>query len=284
MATRMKVENLDQQNNTVSATISVENSSPRSICEFIINGYVKLEMRWDPIANKTNYNSGLTTFKCYLFAKFVKTSVTDPMDYQLQLSINKLVSQDCLSTYDTHYRIVHECEMNTYQYSFSINASVFTIDVFMSFASIFDDDDLTDFELRGSDGSVRMHKSILAAASPVLRRMLAGEWKETKEGCVDIPGMSKITLQNFKEYLYTQRLPKTGIEDILLLAVLYLIPDLEQKCVHELMGTLNAENALTLLKFSIENGSSRLSLAILECIQNGSVKVMNMREHFLQTN
>ncbi|KAJ2938636.1 hypothetical protein O0L34_g11964 [Tuta absoluta] len=50
------------------------------------------------------------------------------------------------------------------------------------FTFLEDDTELTDFELRGADGSVRVHKAVLAGFSPVMKTMFSGQWKETSEG------------------------------------------------------------------------------------------------------
>ncbi|CAG5015131.1 unnamed protein product [Parnassius apollo] len=153
--------------------------------------------------------------------------------------------------------------------------------VVTSFETLYDDTELTDFELRAEDGSVKVHKEVLAASSPVLRRMLSGSWRETTEGHVDVPGTSVQTLQHFIDYIYTDTLPHTGLEQILLLGSYYMIPDLEQRCVNTLIKSLSAQNACDLLEFAVKHKVTGLVLAILDCVQSRRVQVTDMRQHFL---
>lgn len=154
-------------------------------------------------------------------------------------------------TDDGTWHLLHE---NIKQhYSFLVNLTIQVATTSNSFATLYSDNELTDFELRGEDGAIRVHKAVFAVASPVFQRMLAGTWKETAEGYASLPGTSKITLRNFKKYIYRHTLPSVGLEQLLLLASYYMMPELEQKCVELLMKDLKAQKAFDLLEFASKN-------------------------------
>ncbi|KAI5632796.1 BTB/POZ domain-containing protein [Phthorimaea operculella] len=150
------------------------------------------------------------------------------------------------------------------------------------FSFLEDDTELTDFELRGVDGSVHVHKAVLAGFSPVMKTMLNGQWKETKEGAIEIPNTSKETLQHLKDYMYKQRIPATGVEKLAALASCYLMSDLEDRCTIQLLSTLSSTNLTDLLSFSVKHNMEKLMLAILENVQNGVVKVDDMKERYCE--
>lgn len=148
----------------------------------------------------------------------------------------------------------------------------------MSFSAIHDDNEFTDFVLRSTDGSVHMHKAVAAAISPYFKTLFTGEWSETSEGEVEVPNTSLVTLQYLKDYMYTGKMPKSGdLKELLLLSSMYMMQDLEMRCVEEMTMQVNAESAYDLLKFAITNNMSRLSLRILELIQNGFLMVEDIK-------
>ncbi|XP_063386250.1 uncharacterized protein LOC134672283 [Cydia fagiglandana] len=140
-----------------------------------------------------------------------------------------------------------------------ININITTSKVEDSFLKkIYDDVDFTDFNLSAADGSVAVHRTYLAAHSDVFRAMLKKEWKEATEGCVQIEGVTRQTLQHLKDYMYLRTLPDEGLEPLLLLASYYLMDDLKEQCASKLALNCTSKNWSRLLEFAAVNKISEL--------------------------
>ncbi|XP_045501630.1 speckle-type POZ protein-like isoform X3 [Colias croceus] len=220
-------------------------------------------------------------YRNLIFIKFVKRREEVNFKYNIEFTSRalKIINKNFTSD-DRNWRLIYD-DKRVSSYTIDVSIVMNILPPASAFASLHKDRDFIDFELRGEDGSVHMHKAVLAASSPVLHRMLGGTWKESTEGLVDVPGTTKTTLEAFKDYLYLHSLPDTGLEHLLLLASYYMMPDLEELCVHKLVDCLRAENACDLLEFAAKHKMTRLLIAILESVQNGEVSVEDMREHFM---
>ncbi|CAH0401161.1 unnamed protein product [Chilo suppressalis] len=278
----MEVKDVIQRGNTLQAKFGVTNyNTPfatKTSPDYVISGTAVFQVK--VIAAQVN-NGHTNVYNNLIFVRFVKLRQDDDLTYTIKFSSNELgiVNKSFISD-DGTWHLVHDNKRQ--QYSFDVTVHMDIVPSASSFAMLHEDTELTDFELRGEDGSIRMHRAVLAAASPVLRRMLGGTWREAAEGHVDVPGTSRATLQNLKDYIYLHILPNVGLEQLLLLASYYMMLDLEQKCVDKLVSMLTAENACDLLEFAAKHKVTRLLLAILECVQSGAVQVNEMRDHFLR--
>lgn len=134
----------------------------------------------------------------------------------------------------------------------------------VGFASLYDDTDFTDFKLSAPNGMVDVHKACLAAHSDYFKRMLAGKWKETLEGSIEMTGLEVITLQHFKGYLYLGTLPEDPKElgKLLLLADVCLMDHLKAECITKLVQSTTAENYFSLHHFACGHNIPELSIAI----------------------
>lgn len=278
----MKATDVVQLGNTLQVKFVVTNyNMPYSrMCspEYIINSVALFQVQ--VIVSQVN-NGHTNVYYNLIFVRFTKIRPNDDLTYTIKLTSNELSLSNKMFTADEGcYHLI--CELKKQQYTLDISVQMEIACHVNSFASLHDDDELTDFEMRGEDGSVHVHKVILAAASPVLRRMLCGKWRETTEGHVDIPGASRETLQNLKNYVYCHNLPDKGLKQLLLLASYYMMPALEQKCVDKLVKSLTAENAFELLEFASKNKVTQLLLSILESVQNKTIKVDDVREYVMR--
>lgn len=166
-------------------------------------------------------------------------------------------------------------------YMLDITLSIETSGNKYLFKVLYTDEVMVDFELFGENGSVKVHRAILAEASPVLHTMLTGEWRESKEGRITISGISKRTLQDFKNYLYLNVLPDKHLEPLMLLSSLYMMPELEHKCGEKMLEDLRATNAWKILHFALNNDLKWLGLNVLKCIGKGFVDVDEISESVL---
>ncbi|XP_068620442.1 kelch-like protein 3 [Battus philenor] len=281
MNLRMESRNLVQRGNTLQVNLTVTSyNTPfatKISPEYVISGATIFQVM-TVVAQVNNGHTAM--YNNMIFIRFLKVRPDDELSYTISLSSKELkISEKRFVCDDGTWHLVHENRKQ--QYSFDVSVVMDAVQV-SSFASLHADTELTDFELRGEDGAVRVHRVALAAASPVLRRMLSGSWRETSTGHVDVPGTSARSLQHLKDYIYLQVLPDDGVEQILLLASYYMMPCLEQVCVDKLVGGLTAQNACDLLEFAAKHKLTKLLLAILDCVQGGAVAVSEMREHFLR--
>lgn len=278
----MEEKSLLQRGNTLEIKFGVTNyNTPfatKTSTDYVISGSAVFTVK--VIAAQVN-NGHTNVYNNLIFVRFVKSRQDDELTYTIKFSSNEFgITNKTFISDDGTWHLVFDNKKQ--QYTFDVSVKMDIMSSASSFASLHGDVELTDFELRGEGGSVHLHRAVLAAASPVLRRMLAGTWRETTEGHVDVPGTSNTTLHHLKDYVYLHTLPDTGLEQLLLLASYYMMPDLEQRCVDKLVNGLTAQNACELLEFAAKHKVTRLLLAILECVQSGAVKVNEMRDHFLR--
>ncbi|CAK1550698.1 unnamed protein product [Leptosia nina] len=262
----------------VRVTGDVSNG-PKDSKEFIICGLCVFQIRSYSIISSWFTNSSR---KCLFLIKFSAQQIGD---FNLKLSSNVLgIENKCLLSQDGTWQLIGQiAEKNICEVEIDVTVTVDIVAHAGSFAVLYNDNDLTDFMLKGEDGSVQMHRAVLAATSPVLRRMLRGTWKETSEGHVDVSGTSKETLQHLKNYLYLHTVPEVGLEQLLLLAAYYMVSDLERKCVDKLMIKLKAENTVDLLQFAVKHNITSLVLSILDCVGCGAVSAREIRDCVMKT-
>ncbi|XP_026319271.1 uncharacterized protein LOC113229806 [Hyposmocoma kahamanoa] len=141
------------------------------------------------------------------------------------------------------------------------------------FASLRSDTSLTDFELRCEQGSVPVHRVVLAISSPVLKTFLEGENNWLENSWYRFAKTDLSTLQHLKDYIYMGVLPDDGLENLLLLASCYMMDDLKNECISKILANVTPENALEICEFSIVNKMTKLFLGFLKIVQDGTVKV-----------
>lgn len=278
----MEEKDLVHQGNLLQVKFAVTNyNTPfatKTSPEYVISGSAIFAVK--VIAAQVN-NGHTNVYNNLILIKFQKQRPDDELTYLLKLSSHEFgITNKTFISDDGTWHLVHDNKKQ--QYTFDVEILMDVIPSSGSFATLHSDMELTDIELRGEDGSIRIHRAVLATSSPVLRRMLAGSWRETTEGHVDVAGTSKATLQHLKDYIYLHILPDSGLEQLLLLASYYIMPDLEQKCVDKLVDNLTAQNSCELLEFAAKHKIIRLMLAILDNVQRGTVKVRDMRDYFLR--
>ena len=138
---------------------------------------------------------------------------------------------------------------------------------------------LSDFQLVFDEGTLHVHKGILAVASPVFNSMLQSEYKESKESSMRMPGktMQEVTL--FLQHIYPPFPPPLTEEDcaiLLPLAEEYLIKKLTQRIEHFLCcsGTVSVDSLLIGQRFSLASWLQR-------CYSEmpGKLDFQNLKKH-----
>nr|XP_015915668.2 speckle-type POZ protein B [Parasteatoda tepidariorum] len=112
--------------------------------------------------------------------------------------------------------------------------------------NLFSDKNFCDIKIRGNDGIVEAHKSILIARSPVFHAMFQQEMLETQTGIVDIPDADIDTLNFFVNFLYSDTLEKIDydrLKKLLILADKYEVRRLIEICASFLRCDISERNA-----------------------------------------
>ncbi|KAI5641902.1 BTB/POZ domain-containing protein [Phthorimaea operculella] len=136
---------------------------------------------------------------------------------------------------------------------------------------LYDDKDFIDFVFRTGDdntySSVDVHRNVMAAFSPVLKALFLNEWKDAKHGYIQNE-TSKQTLQQFKDFIYLQKVPEdsTDCTKLITLAAYYKIPELEKIAALKIADNLKPENVWEWLEYCIEQKHEYLLVAMLKNI------------------
>lgn len=213
--------------------------------------------------------------RVYIFVKFIEITKCTPICIKFS-SVALGIKDLCISA-DSIWHLITDKYVTISEFSV-----YFTVEIQNNHKdklnSLYLASDSGDFELRADDGSVRVHKFMLAAISPVFETMLQGDWKETKNGYVHLEGMSKASLQEFKQYIYFNTLPTTVSKETMIIANRYEIPDMETISIKNLIANMKAENVCDLLEFAVTHKYDRLRKVILERVQKGFIQVDKMRK------
>lgn len=225
-----------------------------------------------------SHSNCFNTYVYIIFLEKEKLNITDRCyDVHIDLKINNNNAVTQIVTFakkvDTTWHLLHKhCGQN----SGGINCAV-TVEVKdtinTAFAALYHDTLLTDFELRGENGNIPVHRTVLAMSSPVLKTFLESKinWLENRWYKFSETDIS--TLQHLKDYIYLGKLPEEGLQKLLLLASCYMMEDLENRCVSEIVKNITPENALEISEFAMAHKMNRLYLGFLMKVQSGAVKV-----------
>ena len=154
----------------------------------------------------------------------------------------------------------------------------------------------TDFALQAKDGELfPCHKFVLDRSSPFFKALLSKDCEETKNGVMKVPDHDAKTVEAFRDYLYAdkagndiverlKKLQKMEIKlvptgehifkrqfdhqkytpDLLTMAHMYQIEDLQTDCIEHLQCNMNKENAVGSWIASEKYDCVKLKTAALE--------------------
>ncbi|CAB3257313.1 unnamed protein product [Arctia plantaginis] len=232
--------------------------------KFTINGVITFEFKVER----------RDTDRFSLFVRFKKKRVNDKLDYGIKYTHWTEREMKFNNPDIWHFVCSNGSCTGTGTISVEVNLETLSSPC----ASLYEDTELTDFKLLGDDGYVLLHKAIAAAYSPFFKNMFLGQWKETTEGVIEVSGISKATLEHFKEYMYLGTFPDTCLTQLLLLAKFYMMEDLESRCLFKLRSQVTKDNVFDLLEFAVTNKQTRLLYEILDVAQQGDLKVDELEE------
>ena len=136
----------------------------------------------------------------------------------------------------------------------------------------------TDMQIEVGDKTFRAHRAVLASRSSVFLKMFESDMKEKEERRVIISNIDPEVVSDLLTYIYTGGAPqmKSHVEDLLLAADKYNIPDLVTLCEDELRRNLTPTNVaeVLLLADSLQLGSSNsLKESCIHFISKNSAQV-----------
>jgi speckle-type POZ protein len=115
---------------------------------------------------------------------------------------------------------------------------------------MFEDESLADFELECNDGkTLKCHKFILAARSPVFRTMLSVDMKESREGFVIVPDLSSIVMKEVLRFMYCSTVENLDevAKDLIFAAEKYELNKLKEICFDKINEGLSKANVIQTL-------------------------------------
>jgi speckle-type POZ protein len=116
--------------------------------------------------------------------------------------------------------------------------------------SLLEDEKHTDFKIRAGKMEFKVHKSILAARSPVFCAMLTHEnTEESRTGIMNITDVDGPVIKEMLKYIYSGYYSEEHdlAEDLLIAADKYRLDELKQHCERTLMKGIKFDNACQLL-------------------------------------
>lgn len=137
-----------------------------------------------------------------------------------------------------------------------------------------------DVTLKAADGQeLRAHSLILAARSPVFKRMLASGMTESIAGHIDIPDITLETLQQLCEFLYSGKVEEViwtsddATSGLLRAAAKYELPALKQLCEAKAQSRVEVGNVADWLRAAAEVDAEGLRVHCLQFIADQLAEV-----------
>ena len=137
------------------------------------------------------------------------------------------------------------------------------------FGCILGDKEFSDVTFIAGDQEIPAHKALLAAKSPVFAAMFKSKMKEEQTNRIEVTEEADV-FEELLHYIYTGKIENldTNAEGLFAAADKYGIDQLKSLCELELVGQLNATNALQRLVLADLHGASHLKCKATELINS----------------
>ena len=114
------------------------------------------------------------------------------------------------------------------------------------FAHVWNDKHFVDFEIQVENDVIACHKIIVAAQSPVLRRMMKSDMKEGKENCVTLKNLSAPAIRIIMEYMYTGKFscPPNVLLDVVKACDFLELITLRDLCREKVISIITPDNVI----------------------------------------
>ncbi|XP_044743660.1 speckle-type POZ protein-like [Chrysoperla carnea] len=140
------------------------------------------------------------------------------------------------------------------------------------FGMIFESKKFSDFTLIADGREFKVHKTILAARSPVFAAMFEHEMEERKQNRVNIVDVNYEILHELLKFIYTGKVEnlETMAGEILAAAEKYALDRLKRLCEKELCANLSTGNAAEILILADLHNANQLKVQAIDFINNNS--------------
>jgi BTB/POZ domain len=200
--------------------------------------------------SKVNERSG-DTFTNWGFTKFISH---EDFFSNIQLPTNKLtIMCEVNSITHRYFQLLKNIHFQLSLYA-APNSQPQTSEVIKSslfgYKNIFENEVLSDFQLKMNDGvTLKAHKSILVARSPVFFKMLTTDMKEAKQGFVEVPDFNSKTMRELLRFMYCSEVENLDeiANDLIFAAEKYEVQQLKELCIDHIISKLTRENVLDAL-------------------------------------
>lgn len=116
-----------------------------------------------------------------------------------------------------------------------------------NYKKIFENDFLADFELHTNDDlTLKAHKVVIVARSPVFHAMLENEMLEARDSAVTIPDFDSKIIKEILRFMYYNEVEKLDeiAHELVYAAEKYQLEDLKKMCLDKIIASLNTGNVL----------------------------------------
>ena len=146
---------------------------------------------------------------------------------------------------------------------------------FATYKSLFNDRELSDFTIVVNKREFPVHRSVLAARSPVFRALITTDMKEKRESKVVLHDIDEELTEQLLHFIYTGSAPKIKemANRLSILADYFDLPDLKLYCAQTLFSELSEDNVLEALRFGETHGIGELVLNAIDYIGDNRERV-----------
>lgn len=111
---------------------------------------------------------------------------------------------------------------------------------------------LCDYSLKADNFEMKVHKVVMASCSDYFRVMLTGEMRESREGAVELKGVTASGLRRVVDFAYTGNIELTSenVEDVLAAATHLQVNDAVELCSKYLEATITVDNCVDILNLA----------------------------------
>lgn len=116
--------------------------------------------------------------------------------------------------------------------------------------SLMGDSTFTDFKFIIKGKEFKVHKNLLAAASPVFMKMFTTDMVEAQTSECKVDNIKPETFEQLLGFIYCGKVPETALDSLFEAANFYDVRGLTEVCKHGLNAQLTKENASDIFKFA----------------------------------
>lgn len=127
-----------------------------------------------------------------------------------------------------------------------------------------------DVTINAEGSTVRVHKTLLCARSPVFAKMFETPMDESVKNTVDIPDLQLSVLKDMVAFLYTGTLSSDDFDSVYALyyaADKYDVTSLRNTCVDVLLSKMDVTNACRVLVLAEQHSNGELKKSAMDFIQ-----------------